>query len=91
MLRIISEQRGTTYRLELHGSIAGEGLDVLERHWRGILDGAVSARVTVGLSNVAFIDAAGEELLRRMAEQGVDFDGDGLMNRYVIEKISGGL
>jgi hypothetical protein len=40
---------------------------------------------------VAFIDAAGEELLRRMAEQGVDFDGDGLMNRYVIEKISGGL
>ncbi len=91
MLRIFSEQRGTTYRLELHGTIAGEWVEVLERHWREILDGAPSARVTVGVSNVAFIDTAGEELLQRMAEHGVEFDGDGLMNRYVIEKISGGL
>jgi hypothetical protein len=91
MLRIITEQHGKTYRLELHGTISGEGLDVLERHWRGIRDRAPFARLTVGLTNVAFIDTAGEEVLRRMAEHGVEFDGTGLMNRYVIEKISGGL
>jgi hypothetical protein len=91
MLRIITEQRGPLFRLELHGTVAGEWIDVLERHWREILDAAPSARLTVGLSNVAFIDTAGEELLRRMAEHGVEFDGAGLMNRYVIEKISGGL
>ena len=49
------------------------------------------AAVTIGLSNVMFIDADGERLLRRMARTGVRFDGDGCMNRYVIERISGGM
>jgi hypothetical protein len=90
MLRIITERRGKTYRMELHGTIAGEWIDVLERHWLGIVDRTPSAPIRVGLTNVAFIDTAGEALLRRMAEHGVDFDGTGLMNRYVIDRISGG-
>jgi hypothetical protein len=40
---------------------------------------------------VVFIDRDGKELLRRMAERGVTLDGAGLMNRYVIERISGGV
>ena len=91
MLRITTEQRGSAYRLELHGTIAGEGISVLERHWLSILDKVPSAIVTVGLSNADFIDPHGERLLRRMAECGVEFDGAGCMNRYVIEKISGGM
>jgi ABC-type transporter Mla MlaB component len=91
MLRIITEQRGPTIRLELHGTIAGEWIDVLHRHWRELLASQPEARVAVGLSNVAFIDNAGEALLRHMAETGVEFDGAGLMNRYVIERICGGL
>ena len=43
------------------------------------------------MSNVVFIDADGEQLLRRMAQSGVEFDGAGVMNRYVIEKVSGGV
>jgi hypothetical protein len=81
MLRIITEQRGKTCRMELHGTI----------HWRGILDRVPAANITVGLTNVAFIDVAGETLLRRMAEHGVEFDGAGLMNRYVMQKIAGDL
>jgi hypothetical protein len=91
MLRIITEQRGKTCRMELHGTIAGEGLEVLERHWRGVLDRTPAAHITVGLTNVAFIDVAGETLLRRMAEYGVEFDGARLMNRYVMQKIAGDL
>ena len=91
MLRIITEQRGRRVRLELHGTIAGEWIEVLHRHWTGLVASDPRAQVTVGLSNVAFIDSAGEALLRRMAETGVEFEGAGLMNRYVIEKISGGL
>ena len=91
MLRIITQQRGTTYRLELHGTIAGEWIAVLERHWRDIVSTVPSGTIAVGLSHVVFIDRHGEELLRRMAEHGVTFDGAGLMNRYVIEKISGGV
>jgi len=91
MLRIITEQNGDGYRLELHGRITGDGLAVLERHWREIREAAPSALVRVGLSNVVFIDADGEQLLRRMAQSGVKFDGAGVMNRYVIEKVSGGV
>jgi hypothetical protein len=89
MLRIITERQGKTYRLELHGTVAGGGNGVLERHWLSILGKAPSAIVTVGLTNVGFIDPDGERLLRRMAECGVEFDGAGCMNRYVIEKVSG--
>jgi hypothetical protein len=91
MLRIITTNRGTTYRFELHGTIAGEWIAVLERHWRDILNAVPSATIAVGLSNVVFIDRNGEELLRRMAGRGVKLDGAGLMNRYVIERISGGV
>ena len=91
MLRIITRQRGTTYRLELHGTIAGEWIAVLERHWRDIVSAVPAAAIAVGLSNVVFIDREGEELLRRMAERGANLDGAGLMNRYVIGRISGGV
>jgi len=91
MLRIITEQSGGTYRFELHGSLTGEWVGVLERHWCEIHHIAPASLVTVGLSNVGFIDAEGEQLLRRMAQRGVEFDGDGCMNRYVIEKIAGGV
>ena len=88
MLRIITEHRGRTYRLELHGNITGDWIAVLERHWREILEAAPSAIVIVGLSNVVFIDADGEQLLRSMAQRGGAFDGAGCMNRYVINKVS---
>ena len=91
MLRIITERRGNVYCLELHGRMTGDGLAVLERHWREIREAAPSALVRVGLSNVMFIAADGEQLLRRMAQSGVTFDGAGVMNRYVIEKVSGGV
>ena len=90
MLRIITERRGDIFDLDLHGSVAGEGLVTLERHWRGIVENVPSAAVTVALANVVFIDGRGERLLRRMAQCGVQFTAAGCMNRYVIEKISGG-
>ena len=91
MLRIITEQRGNTFLLDLHGTVAGEGVGILERHWRGIVEKVPSAAVNVGLSNVGFIDPQGERLLRRMSQCGVEFKAAGCMNRYVIERIEGGL
>ena len=91
MLRIITEQRGNTFHLDLHGTIADEGVAILERHWRGIVEKVPSAVVTVGLPNVEFIDTHGERLLRRMSKCGVEFHAAGCMNRHVIEKIEEGL
>ena len=91
MLRIITEQRGRTWRLELHGTIADEGIAVLENHWNDIVAKAPSAAVKVDLANVMFIDTRGQRLLRRMSQRGVTFNTSGLMNRYVVEQIEGGL
>jgi len=91
MLRIITEHRGNSFVLDLHGTIADEGVAVLERHWLAIVEKVPSAVVNVGLSNVEFIDTQGERLLRRMSQCGVEFNAAGCMNRYVIERIEGGM
>ena len=48
-------------------------------------------RILTERSGKVFIDADGEQLLRRMAQSGGELEGAGVMNRYVIEKVSGGL
>ncbi len=89
MLRVITAQHGKVFRLELHGTVAHEGLAVLEQQWREVIAKEPTATVNVDLSNVVFIDPHGERLLRRMAECGVTFEATGCMNRYVLERIAG--
>ena len=89
MLRIITDRHGPAYRLYLHGTLAGEWIDLLERYWHAVVRNGPSGTVTVVMSDVTFIDPAAEPLLRRMAGAGVAFEGAGIMNRYVIDKISG--
>jgi hypothetical protein len=60
---------------------------VLEQHWRSIMDHVPSAKVTLVLSNVDFIDLDGEQLLQRMADEDVEFVVAGCMNRYVIDRL----
>jgi len=91
MLRVITDRRGDRYRLDLHGTLGGEWVSVLEQHWRSILDDVPSAELTLVLSNVAFIDADGERLLQRMAEEDVEFVVAGCMNRYVIDRLKSGV
>ncbi len=62
-------------------------MPLLEQHWRAIVGDVESARVTVVLSNVNFVDVEGERLLKRMADRGAEFVVEGCMNRYVIEKL----
>jgi hypothetical protein len=87
MLRVITARQGDRYRLDLHGVLGGEWVPLLERHWRSIVGALRSARVTLVLSNVEFIDPDGERLLKRMADSGVEFVVAGCMNRYVIENL----
>jgi hypothetical protein len=87
MLRVITERHGDSYRLDLHGTLGGEWVAVLEQHWRSIMHHAPAARVTLVLSNVDFIDPDGEQLLQQMADDGVAFVVTGCMNRYVIDRL----
>jgi hypothetical protein len=87
MLRVITDRQGDSYRLDLHGLLGGEWVPLLEQHWRSLIRALPSAKVTLVLSNVNFIDPGGEQLLQRMADEGVDFVVAGCMNRYVIENL----
>jgi len=59
MLRVITDRQGDNYRLNLHGVLGGEWVAVLEQHWRSIVRELPSAKVTLVLSNVDFIDRDG--------------------------------
>ena len=91
MLRVITERQGDRYRLDLHGTLGGEWVAVLEQHWRSIMDDVPSAKVTLVLSNVDFIDPDAEQLLHRMADDDVEFVVAGCMNRYVIDCLKPGV
>ena len=91
MLRVITERQGDRYRLDLHGTLGGEWVAVLEQHWRSIMDDVPSAKLTLVLSNVDFIDPDGEQLLHRMADDDVEFVVAGCMNRYVIDSLKPGV
>ena len=87
MLRVITDRQGNSYRLDLHGVLGGEWVPLLEQHWRSLMRALPSAKVTLVLSNVNFIDQDGEQLLRRMADDDVEFVVAGCMNRYVIDNL----
>ena len=91
MLRVITERQGDRYRLDLHGTLGGEWVAVLEQHWRSIMDDAPSAKLTLVMSNIDFIDSAGEQLLQQMADDDVTFIVAGCMNRYVIDSLKAGV
>lgn len=87
MLRVITDRQGDDYRLDLHGVLGGEWVAVLEQHWRSIVRNLPSAKVTLVLSNVDFIDHHGEQLLQRMADDDVAFVVAGCLNRFVIDRL----
>jgi hypothetical protein len=90
MLRVITDQQGNSYRLDLHGVLGGEWVPMVEQHWRSIMRALPSAKVTLVLSNVDFIDPDGERLLERVADEGVEFVVAGCMNRYVVDNLKPG-
>jgi hypothetical protein len=91
MLRVITKTQGDRYSLDLHGTLAGEWVAVLDQHWRSIKDDVPSAKVTLVLSHVDFIDPDGERLLHRMADDDVEFVVAGCMNRYVVDSLKPGV
>ena len=88
MLRVVIEPGADSYRLDLHGTLGGEWVPLVEQHWLSMVNGhGALPKITVVLSDVDFIDDDGASLLRRMADDGVEFVVSGCMNRYVIETL----
>jgi anti-anti-sigma regulatory factor len=75
--------------LEVEGRLAGPWVQELERSWEAERSRARSELIVVRLSNVTFIDEAGNELLSRIFHAGARLEGNGCMVRAMIARITG--
>jgi anti-anti-sigma regulatory factor len=88
MLRITLVRELEPPTLKLEGKLSGPWVNELEHTWSEFLKEDGPARsVTVDLSDVTFINSAGEKLLRTMLQQGADLQSRSLMTRFVLSQI----
>ena len=81
MLRIIAtyqlgHETGAAYMLELRGRLEGDWVDELRHAWWGLRDVIADVPVSLALSEVEFVDTAGQTLLAEMRRGGVDLARD---------------
>jgi hypothetical protein len=87
MMKITFCNGSETAELKVAGKLAGPWVDELEKTWHAVSPAAKSETLLVDLCQVTFVDAEGKRLLEQMHKAGVELVGDGIMTRYLIEKI----
>ena len=63
-------------------------MDELREEWACLCRDSSNGRLLVDLSDVTFIDEAGEELLRGMRDRGVEFAARGVETRHILENLA---
>ena len=87
MMKITFCNTAKTAVLKVEGKLAGPWVDELERTWHSIQPALEEERLQVDLCAVTYVDEGGKTLLEEMHKAGVELVGDGIMTRYIIEKI----
>jgi len=87
MLRVSYVDAAKGQRWNLCGDLAGPWVDELRTCWRHARDLAPRAHAVVDLSDVTFIDEAGEQLLAEMQSAGMEFVTAGVENKHLIANL----
>ncbi len=87
MLRITVRSESETMRLVVEGKLTGACVGELEKTSQAAISNKDKKTILVDLSGVAFVDALGEELLRRMHDQRIRLVATGKMLKSLIEEI----
>ena len=85
MLRVSYSDTAEGARWSLSGELAGPWVDELRACWRSSRERA--ARAVLDLSDVTFIDEAGERLLSEMQSAGVELIAAGVENEHLIANL----
>jgi anti-anti-sigma regulatory factor len=86
MLRITTYDKPRTLMFRLEGQLSGPWVRELEECWRRTVAGQSGPILTIDLTEVTSIDAAGRACLAGMHRQGAEFiAADCLMNAVVAE------
>jgi hypothetical protein len=87
MLRITADDQARVLTFRLEGRLEGPWVRELEQCWRGMLETANKATISVDLTGVTYVDAAGKAQLADMHEQGAQFIAYDCMTKAVVEEI----
>jgi anti-anti-sigma regulatory factor len=82
-MKITSRKAAKTIVIEVVGKLVGPWVKELEQCWRS----AGASKVRVDLTGVTFIDDAGEELLRTMQRERVEFVAEGCFITGIVDEI----
>ena len=89
MLRITADDRARVLTFRLEGRLEGPWVRELEQCWRDMLEAVNKPTISVDLTGVTYIDAAGKAQLADMHEHGAQFIADDCMTKAVVEEIVG--
>ena len=87
MMRAIIERDVAGTLIQVEGRIAGAWVNELQQFWKELHLSEGSRIITIELKDVTFIDEAGKDLLRQMAEGGAVIQGTGCFSSAIIDSI----
>ena len=87
MLRVSYSESTGGQRWCLCGHLAGPWVEELRSCWMHARQMAPRSTATVDLSDVTFIDEAGEKLLAEMQSGGAHFEVRGVENKHLLENL----
>jgi anti-anti-sigma regulatory factor len=87
MLRITADDQARVITFRLEGRLEGPWVRELEQCWRGMSEAANEPTISVDLTGVTYIDAAGKAQLAHMHEQGAQLIAGDCMTKAVVEEI----
>jgi len=88
MLRITVHDFPGAVTLRLEGRMAAPWLHALEQCWQDILARRRKSILSVDLTGVTSIDAAGKALLTTMADRGASFLAADCLTRSIVDEIT---
>jgi ABC-type transporter Mla MlaB component len=87
MFRVFYTDSTQGQRWTLCGRLAGPWVDELRSYWRYVRERATCAHAVVDLSDVTFVDEAGEALLAEMQNAGSELVASGVENRHLLDSL----
>jgi len=87
MLRVSYSDNADSQRWILCGHLAGPWVEELRTCWRYARNRAPRSRAIVDLSEVTFIDEAGERLLLEIESAGTEFIAAGVENKHLLANL----
>lgn len=87
MFRVFYTDTTQGQRWTLCGRLAGQWVDEMRSYWRYVRERAKCAHAVVDLSDVTFVDEAGESLLAEMQSAGSEFVVSGVENKHLLDSL----